>query len=245
LRALGRAASHVALVLPFEKPLYDAAGIPATWVGHPLLDDPEPAGIAVDRDLGLFPGSRTQEIDRHLDLLLAAAAALRARRPGLRLLVSCAPTLDPTRWAGRLAAHGFDPDCISTAPARVALRRCRAALVKSGTTTLEAALAARPFAVFYRTSALTFAVARRLVRVPYVGMVNLVAGEPVVREYLQGEARPDTLAAEAERLLDDDAERARIAAGCARVRARLGTPGAAARVAAIVVQVARTARSAA
>jgi lipid-A-disaccharide synthase len=245
LALLRRAVAHVALVLPFEKPLYDAAGVPATWVGHPLLDDPEPAAVAVDRDLGLFPGSRAQEIDRHLEVLVAAAAALRRRRRDLRLLVSRAPTVDAARFAPVLRAYGFDPECMTCEPARVALRRCRAALVKSGTTTLEAALAERPFAVLYRTSGLTFAVARRLVRVPFASLVNLVAGAAVVREYLQAAATPAALAAEAERLLDDDSERARIAAAGRGVRARLGTPGASARVAALVTRVAPSPRSAA
>jgi lipid-A-disaccharide synthase len=245
LRVLRRAVDHVALVLPFEPPLYAAAGVAATFVGHPLLDDPQPPPAPPDFDLGLFPGSRPQEIERHLDVLLAAAARVRAARPGLRVLVSRAPSVDPARFTAAVAAHGFAPESITAAPARSALSRCRAALVKSGTTTLEAALAATPFAVLYRTSPLTFAIARRLVRVPFVALANLVAGEAVVREYLQGAATPTTLAAEAERLLDDEGERRRIAEGCARVRARLGEPGAAARVAALVVRVAEKRRSAA
>ena len=131
-----------------------------------------------------------------------------------------------------LRAHGFDPQRdLHAEPARVAMRRCRALLVASGTATLEAALAVRPFAVLYRTTRPSFWIARRLVRVPHVALANLVAGEGVVREYLQGAARPDRLAAEAARLLDDEPERRRIVAGLKRVRARLGTPGAAGRVA--------------
>ena len=245
LRTLRRHVAHVALILPFEKPLYAAAGVPATFVGHPLLDDADPGSLAVDHDLGLFAGSRAQEIDRHLDLLLAAAALVRRGRPQLRVLVSRAPTVDGERIAAALRAHGFGAECLNDEPARIALRRCRAALVKSGTTTLEAALAGRPFAVLYRTSAVTFAIARRLVRVPYVSLANLVAGEAVVREYLQGAATPAALAAEAVRLLDDDGERRRLEIACRSVRARLGEPGAAARVAAIVTQVAHAARDAA
>ena len=111
-------------------------------------------------------------------------------------------------------------------------------LVASGTATLEAALAERPFAVLYRTHRVNFALARRLVHLPHVALANLVAGEGVVREYLQDAATAPALAAEAARLLDDAAEAARIVAGLRRVRARLGPPGAAARVAGLAWRVA-------
>jgi len=230
LETLRRVTTHVALVLPFEKPLYDRAGIAATWVGHPLLDDPAPE-VEPDRDVGIFPGSRPQELAHHLPVLLETAARLRSGRPGLSVLVSRAPTVEPALFAARLAAHGFDADADATdAPARSAMRRCRAMLVASGTATLEAALAERPFAVLYRTARLNWEVARRLVHLPYVALANLVAGERVVREYLQAEATPAALASEVERLLDDEPERQRMLAKLREVRARLGPPGAADRV---------------
>jgi lipid-A-disaccharide synthase len=238
LETLRRVATHVALVLPFEKPLYDRAGIAATYVGHPLLDHPS-MPCEPDRDVGIFPGSRPQELSRHLPVLLDAVAELRHRRPTTSLLVSRAPTVDPTRFAATLAAHGFDATADSTdAPARVAMPRCRALLVASGTATLEAALAERPFAVLYRTGRLNWEVARRLVQLPYVALANLVAGEMVVREYLQSRATPGALAAEAERLLDDEPERRRIQGKLRDVRSRLGPPGAAERVARLALDIA-------
>jgi lipid-A-disaccharide synthase len=239
LATLRRVATHVALILPFEKPIYDRAGIPATHVGHPLVDDPPPEGIVPEHDLGLFPGSRAQELVRHLPVLLEAAAQLRAARPGLRIVVSRAPGVAADAIAPALAHWGFDPERDLVAePARILMRRCRAMLVASGTATLEAALAARPFAVLYRTNRINYAVARRLVHVPHVALANLVAGEGVVREYLQDAATPAALAAEATRLLDDDTERRRIVAGLERVRERLGPPGASARVAQLATEIA-------
>jgi lipid-A-disaccharide synthase len=115
-------------------------------------------------------------------------------------------------------------------------------LVASGTATLEAALAARPFAVLYRTARVNWEVARRLVRLPYVALANLVAGEAVVREYLQEDATPEALRAEAERLLHDERERTRILAGLRQVRERLGPPGAADRVVQLATAVAAAGR---
>jgi lipid-A-disaccharide synthase len=244
LRHMRRYVDHVALVLPFEKPLYDAAGIPATFVGHPLLDD---AGVATDAlpscDLALFPGSRVQEVRRHLPVLLRAAALVRAQRPDLSVCVSCAPTAPADWMRAQIVASGFAASVLRTAPARALMASARAMLVASGTATLEAALAARPFAVLYRTHRINFEVARRLVRLPYVGLANLVAGEAVVREYLQDDAAAPALAREAERLLTDEAERARIVRGLDRVRARLGTPGAAGRVAALATALAERVRT--
>ena len=231
---------HVALILPFEKTLYDAAGLPSTFVGHPLLDDPSAPATEAQVDLGLFPGSRRQEVVRHLPLLLQAAQRARERLPGLSLVVSCASTA-PARWMqATLRAHGFEPRTeLSNAPARQLMRSVRASLVASGTATLEAALAGRPFAVFYRTGRLNYAVARRLVHLPHVSLVNLVAQEEVVREYVQDALDPTALAHEIERLLHDDAEATRIARGLKRVHARLGTPGAAQRVADLAERLAR------
>ena len=235
LQVLRRVATHVALVLPFEKPLYDAAGVAATYVGHPLLDDPDPPH-APDRDLGLFPGSRTQEIRRHLPLLLDAWEHIRAQRPQTTLWVSQANTAPEAMMRDLLRARGLDPDaCLSPSPARVVMARSRALLVASGTATLEAALASRPFAVFYRTHPFNYALARRLVQVPHVALANLVAGEAIVREYVQGAATPAALATEALRLIDDQAERARQNTAWREVRQRLGPAGASERVAALAV----------
>ncbi|UCE01947.1 MAG: lipid-A-disaccharide synthase [Candidatus Latescibacterota bacterium] len=238
LQRMRERVDQVALILPFEKALYDAASVPALFVGHPLLDDPVPPVGERTVDLALFPGSRPQEVVRHLPPLLDAIERVRRKRP-LRAAISVAATA-PLDWMRQtLAIRGIDPEeVLHTEPAGALMRSARALLVASGTATLEAALSGSPFAVFYRTGRINYAVARRLVRVPQVALANLVAGEAIVREYIQEQLHPAALEAEIERLLTDEAERARIGRGLERVRARLGTPGASERVAALAFEVA-------
>jgi len=236
-RNLARDADRVAVILPFEAPLLEKAGARVSFVGHPLLDgEDEPtdreafareSGLDPARPiLALFPGSREQEIDRHLDLFVAASRRLREARPELQVAVARSDNIPPERFGNSGVTIVTD--------ARSLLHHATAALVKSGTTTLEAALAGVPFVTVYRTHPLTFALARRLVRVEHIALANLVAGQRVVPEVLQGDATPERLAAELLPLLSGDApERLRMLEGLGRVRAALGEPGAAVRVAAL------------
>jgi lipid-A-disaccharide synthase len=234
LSRLSTLITRAAVILPFEEALLRSHGIDATFVGHPLLDRaagmPDRAqgraelGIAEAAPmLALFPGSRNQEIERHLDLFVETARLLQRSRPELQVVVSAAPTvrIDPARC----------PFPVVTGSSFSVLRAADVALCKSGTTTLEAAVAGCPLAVAYRTSAWTYAIARRLVRIPHIGLVNVVAGREVAREFVQHSLIPADVAAHLDRLLTDAPERARLISALAEVRTRLGTPGAAGRVA--------------
>jgi lipid-A-disaccharide synthase len=231
---LARLVTKAAVILPFEESLLRGFGIDATFVGHPLLDRAvnmpsklearEALGLAQnEKVLALFPGSRQQEIDRHIDDFVATAKQLQARFRGLRVIVSVAPTvaLDSARCPFRL---------VHSASLSV-LRAADAALCKSGTTTLEASIADCPLIVAYRTGRISFALARRLVKVPNIGLVNVVAGREVAREFIQDAIVPGKMADALENLLNDTAERRDVLTGLAEVRAKLGTPGAADRVA--------------
>ncbi|HXD49371.1 MAG TPA: lipid-A-disaccharide synthase [Gemmatimonadaceae bacterium] len=248
LDKLARTVTRAAVILPFEEPLLREHGISVTFVGHPLLDRvatlPDRAaaraalGLApADRVLGLFPGSRRQEIEHNLDGFVAAARELQRRDPQLRVMVAAAPhvTIDPARCPFPIAAAG----------SFTVLRAADAALCKSGTTTLEAAVAGCPFVIAYRLNQLNYEIARRVVKIPNIGLVNVVAGYQLVPEFVQDALEPGALADALEPLLDAaSADRAAMLDGLERVRASLGTPGAAARVASIAVELAAASASA-
>jgi lipid-A-disaccharide synthase len=235
LDRLSRTVTKAAAILPFEEPLLRAHHIDATFVGHPLLDrldrlpDRTDARRALDlpddaRVLALFPGSRDQEIRRHLDRFVEAARELQRRDPSLRVVVSAAPhiALDSRRC----------PFPTVRSASFTILRAADAALCKSGTTTLEAAVAGCPLVVGYRTSWLTYAAARRLVKISNIGLVNVVAGTRVAPEFVQDALQPQAVADALAPLLDRGSpERRAMIEGLARVRGSLGQPGAAGRVA--------------
>lgn len=243
LPRLAQLITRAAVILPFEEALLRQHGIDATFVGHPLLDRAqdlpsqrearERLGIAPDRRvLALFPGSRAQEIARHLDAFVDTARLLEARHPGLEVVVSVAPTvaLDAARCPYRQ---------VHDASFSV-LRAADAALCKSGTTTLEAAVAGCPLVVAYRTSGWTYAIARRAVKIPFIGLVNVVAGREVAREFVQDGLVPDAMAETLGQLLEPGSPARELQlAALGEVRARLGTPGASARVAAMAAELAR------
>jgi lipid-A-disaccharide synthase len=234
-RELARDADRIAVILPFEEEIFREAGGNVSFVGHPLLEDAPtlPAleefsgdhGLDPRRPiLALFPGSRRQEIRRHLRLFLDTGRRIVDSRPEVQLALARAPSIPPEAL-GDLGIPLVDDS-------QALLHHARAALVKSGTTTLQAALAGTPFVTVYRTHPVSFFLARRLVRVPHVALANLVAGQRVVPEVLQGEARPETLALLLLPLLDEGSERRReVQAGLARVRLALGSPGAGEKVA--------------
>jgi lipid-A-disaccharide synthase len=246
---LARTVTKAAVILPFEEPLLRSHGIDATFVGHPLLDAaaalPSRADARAtlgltpnDRVLALFPGSRPPEIARHLDDFVATAQELQRRMPALRVVLSVAPAvrIDPSRC----------PFPLVRSASFTVLRAADASLCKSGTTTLEAAVAECPLVVAYRTNALTYAAARRALKIRHIGLVNVVAGREVAPEFLQGALRPVAVAAALRPLLDlGSAERARMLADLRAVRSALGTPGAARRVAALAVELATRQRQAA
>lgn len=234
-RDLASVTDRVAVVLPFEaQPLRDA-GVRAEYVGHPLLDRRDAVddhrsfrarwGIEERRPiLALLPGSRPQEIERHLGLFTAAAERVRTTRPDVVAVVSRATSLPPALFEGL--------PCTVVEGTRALLRHARAALVKSGTATLEAAIEGTPSVVAYRTSTPTWLLARALLRTEHVALPNLVAGRRIVPEYLQADATPRALADALLPLLDEDTrERAEQVDRLGGVAGALGAPGAAERVA--------------
>ena len=231
---------RLAVILPFEQEIFEAAGADVTFVGHPLLERSAPEttesefrrswGIQAEGPiLALMPGSRGQEIDRHLDIFVRTAELAREKHPDLQPVLARASPV-PLAALDRTGLPVVED-------ARSLLAFSRAALVKSGTGTLEAALEGTPFVTVYRTHPLTYVLARRLMNTDCIGLANLVAGEAVVPEVIQGDATPERLAELLEPLLvEGSRERTEMVAGLGRVRGFLGSAGASERVAALAAE---------
>lgn len=243
IKKIARTVSHMIVIFPFEAPLYEAAGVRVTFVGHPLVDlvrAPTNAaafraanGLAPDRRIiALLPGSRPKEVQHNLPTLLEAADVL-ATRADVQFLIAEAPHVDTV--VRELAAR--HPVRIVSGQTHAALAVSSLALVASGTATVETALLDVPMVVVYRLSPLTYTLGRPLVRVPHYAMVNLIADAPVVPELIQADFTAERVVAEARRLLDSPVAVDRMRAALAEVRGKLGAPGASARAAAIVAGV--------
>jgi len=231
---------RLAVVFPFEEELFRRAGVPVIFVGHPLMDELAPE---VERDeflaeirhaagplLALLPGSRGQEIERHLPTMLAAARVLQAECSELTVVVPVAPGLDPRSLRAMAAAAGIDARVVE-GRTRAVQAFSTAAAVASGTATLETALFATPLVVVYKISRLSFWLARRLVTLRRIGLPNIVAGTDVAPELIQEAFTAGALAAALRPLLTNPTARSEAARGLAIVRERLGEPGASERAA--------------
>ncbi|HEY3216523.1 MAG TPA: lipid-A-disaccharide synthase [Candidatus Eisenbacteria bacterium] len=238
-RAMSRWVDRLAVVFPFEEEIFRSAGVMTTFVGHPLMDDPGPeldeaafraqvgAGAGA-RILGLLPGSRPQELERHLGLMLGAARRLRTDRSDLKLVLPLAPGLSP----GALPRQTDLPDVhLLEGRTRATQAYATACAVASGTATLETALFGTPHAIVYRTGRLNYAIARRLVRLDHIGLPNIVAGREVAPELVQDQFTVERLAETLAPWLDDPQRRDAQRAGLGLVRERLGPPGASRRAA--------------
>jgi lipid-A-disaccharide synthase len=245
--AIRRSVSHMLVIFPFEEPLYREAGVPVTFVGHPLVDLARPAadagaflaGLGLDPArpvLAVLPGSRRQEVAHNLAPIAGALRLLCARRAHLQLALAVAPSLEPGLFDRELAGL---PVVRVVGQTHALLSAASAGIVASGTATVEAALMDLPMVVVYRLSPLTYALGHRLVDVPHVAMANLIAGREVVKELIQRDFRPEAVARETLALLDDRGRRDRVREGLAEVRARLGRPGASARAASLVAEILR------
>ena len=247
LATIKRYVRRMLVIFPFEAPIYEREGVPVEFVGHPLVDQARPArpraeilrafGLDPDRPvLALLPGSRPNELRHILPALAGAAPRIAAAVPGVQFLVARAPSLDDALFAplASLAQAGL-PVATGLESTDDVLDGCDAAIVASGTATVQAALHGRPMAIVYRLSSLTYAIGRAFVRVPSYGMVNLVAGRRVVPELIQDRMTAETVAAEAIVLLTDRDRVARMTADLAEVRSKLGAPGASRRAAEAVM----------
>jgi lipid-A-disaccharide synthase len=225
VRRIGRSVHRMLALFPFEPPIYEAAGIPVTFVGHPLAQEAatresrrearEQLKLTLTQPVfALLPGSRASELDMHGDLVLQTAAALHAARPDARFLVPLATRPTRDRFEAAVYRLRLDklPLTLLYGHATDAMRAADVALVASGTATLEAALARCPHVIFYRLHAITARIVRPKLLLPWVGLPNVLAGRFVVPELLQEDATVDNLVQAALNLYDDTVTRRRLEA---------------------------------
>jgi lipid-A-disaccharide synthase len=239
IRAIAKHVRRLLVIFPFEEEFYRQRGIEVRYVGHPLLDrlSPAPAMDEARRRLeledsatvvGLLPGSRIGELTRHLPLLLRATRRLMMDRPDLRVIIAAAEGLPLDLIGSYLKQEALSVKVVQGRTHEV-MAASDLILVASGTATLEAAIIGTPMVIVYRLALVSWLLARLLIKVPHIGMVNLVAGKRVVPELVQFEATPERVADEARALLESPERRRRMQEQLNEVRDRLGPPGAVSR----------------
>jgi lipid-A-disaccharide synthase len=247
IQTLKQYVSKMLVIFPFESAMFEKAGVPVEFVGHPLVDMAKPArdratvlaaaGLRADRPVvALLPGSRPNELTQILPTLVDAAVLMARQQPGLQFLIARAPALADSLFAplARLQAAGVPHGLLEGVTDDV-LAASDVVITASGTATIQTALHGRPMVVVYRLSPLTFAIGRPFVRVHTYGMVNLVAGKPIVPELIQERFTPEATAREAMTLLTDTNRATEMRHALEDVRRKLGAPGASARAAAAVL----------
>jgi lipid-A-disaccharide synthase len=251
IKAIREFADLALVIFPFERAIYERGGVPVEFVGHPLVDlarasaprDPflRTLGLSPDAPtVAILPGSRPNEVSRILPGLLQAARLIVSRVPGAQFVIARAPHLEDRLFriedatpvaASAIKVVEHDTDAV--------LASADVVLTASGTATVQTALHDTPMVIVYRLSPTTYRLGRRLVKVSTFGMVNLIAGEKIVPELIQDAFTPEAVADEAVSMMTDPARAARIRAGLAGVREKLGPPGASRRAAEAILQVVR------
>lgn len=243
VKKIAEIVDSLAAIFPFEPVLYDGLDIQVRYVGHPLLDEFSAIGDSADlrQDLqipatnkivGLFPGSRRNELRYMLETLVASAQRIHAGRPDVHFLVPIADSLSKEEIASHFT-QDLPVSFIETGHTTIydVAGSCDTILTVSGTVTLQIALTGTPMAILYKASPLTYEIGKRLVRVDHFGLPNIVAGQRIVPEFLQDMATPEALADEALHVLTDTDYAETIKNGLRTVQAKLGEPGCASRVA--------------
>ena len=239
VKVMARVLDLMICIFPFEKPFYEASGLPTEFGGHPMVDRTAQLRNTSARDtnlIGWFPGSRKNEVRRLLPVMLAASQIILRQHPETRFAISAANPALAAEMTAMAQAAGLPEAAswIETGTVYELMQRATAGAVASGTATLEAACFGLPYALVYHVNWLTYLVGKSVVRIKHLGMVNILAQREVVKELIQHTLTPDSLAAEMLRLLRDPAARAALQSDLAKVVATLGEPGAYQRAATIV-----------
>jgi len=239
IKKIKRLVDHVGVILPFEKDFYQQYDVPVTFVGHPLLDQNIYAQLDSDAPaqdagtlIGLLPGSRDKEVLRNLPVMLAAAKRIQQHYPEIRFVVSRAPSVSAEQMGHILESSDIHIDVRTTVdPVGKVFQGCSLVIAVSGTVTLEAAISATPTVIIYGVSWLSYWIARALIQVEHIGLINLIAGRQIVPELIQKDARPQPIADCVLALLKQPQKLEQMRLELLHARERLGRPGASSRAA--------------
>ena len=245
IHKIGRLIDHMAVIFKFEEAYYQRAGIPVSFVGHPLVDkvgtDVDPAttrqrlNIEPEaRLVGLFPGSRQSEILRLIPTMLDSASLMQRQDPTIKFILPVASTLDYDAIKQQCDDSDVEVQ-VCRGDIYELISSCDAIATCSGTVTLEIALLGVPMCILYKMSPISYFIMSRLITIPHIGLANIVADGPVVKELLQNQANPDNVSRELFELLDNQEYRTRIKSGLARVRNNLGAGNGAQNVAKLIL----------
>ena len=232
---MAKIVDHMAVIFPFEVPLYEKAEVPVTFTGHPLVDDIQPDKttqqarehlVLQDRlTIGLFPGSRKVEIERLLPIQLCCAQQLKEHYADSQFVLPLASTLtssqlDPYR-------HLIDELNIRIVENNThdTVQACDVIIVTSGTATLEIGLFGKPMVIIHKVATLSYMILRQLLKLKHIGLVNIVPGKEIVKEYIQNDAVPSNIVAEVQRILDDKSYNATMRTELGKLRELLGAGG--------------------
>ncbi len=218
-------------LFPFEQPIFQDAGLKTTFVGHPLVDELEERRLTgVERDgrlVGLFPGSREREVSRLFPMMIGTARRLRETKPELRFEAPAASPALGAMMRRMLEEAGGDVGIkVTDGGSHALMQRAVCAVIASGTATLEAAYFGLPYCLVYKVTWSTYLLGRMLVKLDHIGLVNILAGEGGVEEFIQADADPVVVAASMERFLDHPEQREALCVLLAETASKLGGTGA-------------------
>ena len=262
VKKIAKRVDRMAVILPFEEKFYGKRGVDVDYVGHPLLDafklatrnlqqSPEvggrrsevrsqkskrqnPVSSIQNPVVGLVPGSRREEIRNMLPIMIRSAEILKIRYPDIRCLLPLAKTIEPEYIDSFIRKSSLDIE-VHQGDIYEVLDRCHIAMVTSGTATLDTAIMAVPMVIVYKVTPLSYRIGKILIKTPFIGLANLVAGERVVPELIQDEVTPERLADEALTLIENEHVRNNMITKLHRIRKRLGEGGASERTAKIAL----------
>ncbi|RLB71958.1 MAG: lipid-A-disaccharide synthase, partial [Deltaproteobacteria bacterium] len=245
-KVIAERVDRLALIFPFEPQIYAPLGVSAEYVGNPLLDEfiqNQPQGLlrsklgigADEQVIGIFPGSRNSELEHILDVLVATAELLHAKKPAAKFLLPVAPSLSRNLLEQRFSTTKLPIFIVEENIYEVATA-CDAVLTVSGTVTLQLTLVGTPLAILYKVAPLSYRIGKHLIKIKYIGLPNIVAGRRIVQEFIQDAAEPTAMGGEILRLLDDQDYIETMQQDLKEVRQSLGGPGCSVRVSSIAAE---------